>query len=299
MLFTDHLKFWLTYCYFKINKNRKTQIIVSDAESDRINHYIKIDSTFTLDQPKQVNEVSRFSRTGYAYDWYRIFDQADTRLCAFRFGEISSVIHQPSFCKSRPITSDNCNNILMPFNTVRHFRFVNDHREFTKKLNAAVWRGAAYQEKRKTFLNITREIELCNTADTSRYSARSLFGQPKNYLSLKQQLNYKFIFAIEGNDVATNLKWAMSSNSAVIMPRPTNETWFCESLLEPGRHFIEIRPDYADIEEKLTYYLDHPLETQEIISEANDFCRPFRNLKRQFDIATVVAEKYFSLLVCD
>ena len=47
-------------------------------------------------------------------------------------------------------------------------------------------------------------------------------------------LNYKFILAIEGYDVATNLKWIMSSNSLAVMPRPTYATWFMEGTLIPG-----------------------------------------------------------------
>jgi hypothetical protein len=295
MYFTDHLKFWLNYRASKTTK-QKIQRSLNDAETNRLLHYIKLDTNFTLKQPQPVNVVSLFHKTGYAYDWYRIFDRSEDRLCQHLFGDISFVADQPSFCKSRPISIDNQNNVLMPLNTVRHFRFLNDDTQFNQKINGAVWRGAAYKEKRRDFLEKTKDMDLCNTADTSPHSGRSLTGTSKNFMSLQKQLRYKFVFAIEGNDVASNLKWAMSSNSAVIMPKPTKETWFCESFLEPGRHFIEIRPDYADIEEKLDYFLDHPIETQEIIGEANRFCEPFKDLERQFEIARLVADKYFSLL---
>ena len=50
----------------------------------------------------------------------------------------------------------------------------------------------------------------------------------KKFLSVKKQLQYKFIFCPEGNDVATNLKWVLSSNSSGMMPKPKFETWFME-----------------------------------------------------------------------
>ena len=52
------------------------------------------------------------------------------------------------------------------------------------------------------------------------------FLRPK--LSILEQLEYKFVLCLEGNDVATNLKWVMSSNSLAVMPKPRYETWFME-----------------------------------------------------------------------
>ena len=40
-------------------------------------------------------------------------------------------------------------------------------------------------------------------------------------LTIREHLDYKFIMALEGNDVASNLKWVMSSNSIAVMTRPT------------------------------------------------------------------------------
>lgn len=59
--------------------------------------------------------------------------------------------------------------------------------------------------------------------------------------TIREHLDYKFIMAIEGNDVASNLKWVMSSNSLAVMPRPTCETWFMEGTLIPDYHYIEVR----------------------------------------------------------
>lgn len=76
--------------------------------------------------------------------------------------------------------------------------------------------------------------------------------------TIREHLDYKFIMAIEGNDVASNLKWVMSSNSLAVMPRPTCETWFMEGTLIPDYHYIEVKDDFSDLEEKLNYYIAHP-----------------------------------------
>ena len=44
-------------------------------------------------------------------------------------------------------------------------------------------------------------------------------------ISIQAHLNCKFIMALEGNDVASNLKWVMSSNSIAVM-QAYCETWF-------------------------------------------------------------------------
>ena len=51
---------------------------------------------------------------------------------------------------------------------------------------------------------------------------------------------------VEGVDVATNLKWVMSSNSIAVMPKPEIESWFMEKTLIPDFHYIEIKKDYSE-----------------------------------------------------
>jgi hypothetical protein len=99
----------------------------------------------------------------------------------------------------------------------------------------------------------------------------------KPHISMYDHLNYKFILAIEGYDVATNLKWIMSSNSLAVMPRPTYETWFMEGTLIPGYHYVEIRPDYSDLEERMRYYIEHPDEAEAIIAHAHEYVAQSRH----------------------
>jgi hypothetical protein len=46
-------------------------------------------------------------------------------------------------------------------------------------------------------------------------------------------LQYKGIIMIEGNDVASGLKWALLSQSVVLMPHPKHTSWCMEELLQP------------------------------------------------------------------
>ncbi len=101
--------------------------------------------------------------------------------------------------------------------------------------------------------------------------------------------------ALEGNDVASNLKWVMSSNSLAVMTRPTCETWFMEGTLKPGVHYVEVREDFSDLPEKLQHYIAHPNEAETIIRQAHEYVAQFQNPKRERLIALLVMDKYFRL----
>lgn len=115
----------------------------------------------------------------------------------------------------------------------------------------------------------------------------------KPHISMYDHLRYRYILAIEGNDVATNLKWVMSTNSLAVMPRPTYETWFMEGTLIPGYHYVEIRPDYADLEERMHHYSTHPEEAEAIVAHAHAYIDQFRDRRRERLISLLVLKAYF------
>ena len=78
---------------------------------------------------------------------------------------------------------------------------------------------------------------------------------------------------MEGNDVASNLKWVMSSNSIAVMPKPKYETWFMEGLLIPDQHYILIKDDYSDLETRLKFFLDHPQKAKFNCRKCQQACK--------------------------
>ena len=112
-------------------------------------------------------------------------------------------------------------------------------------------------------------------------------------LTIGEHLDYKFIMSLEGNDVASNLKWVMSSNSIAVTPRLTCETWFMEGTLRPNYHYIEVKDDFSDLEERLQYYIEHPDEAEAIIRHAHEYVAQFRDKKREKLISLLALKKYF------
>ncbi|WP_240455656.1 glycosyl transferase family 90 [Halomonas faecis] len=259
----------------------------------RVQYYNRLSEPF--DPSEQSRRIDAFQREK---SWSYYLDLL-TLLRAFPgeyrfdhlFGDVKWVPERPALVKSRPIVSDNANAVLLKLNRVRHYYFVDDKVPFEAKHDQLVWRGACHQPHRQYFIQAFHDHPLCNVGDVHRKAQ----GMPwhRAFMSVPEQLNYKFILSIEGNDVATNLKWAMASNSLCFMTRPKFETWFMEGTLIPAYHYVELKDDYSDLEEKIHYYTHHPDEAKAIVRNANRYVAQFRNESRERLIGMLVLQKYF------
>ena len=218
----------------------------------------------------------------------------------YLFGDIRDIPDSPTVVKSRNICIDNGNAVLLNLDKCRHFVFLNDRKDFCDKKDIAIFRGqVGTRENRIRFMEMFghhHRIEATNTVAKGGLFSGNPDGKATSpRLSLYEHLDYKYIMALEGNDVASNLKWVMSSISLAVMPRPTCETWFMEGRLKPNVHYIEIRDDYADLIEKMDYYTAHPDEAKAIARNANQYVGQFRDKRRERYIALLVMQRYFSL----
>lgn len=205
-------------------------------------------------------------------------------------GDITYVDDVPSIVKSRPIEGDNARSVLMKLDKVRHFIFVDDRLTFREKEDRAIFRGKIDSKPiRLRLMDMYWGNPRFDLGAIDNVRAEWTCGK----ISIYDHLRYKYILALEGNDVASNLKWVMSSNSLAVMPRPTYETWFMEGTLVPGYHYVEVRADLADLEEKMNYYTAHPDEAEAIIRHAHEYVEQFTDKKREEIISLMVLDKYF------
>ncbi len=197
----------------------------------------------------------------------------------------------PALVKSRVLKADLSNSVLLKLDQHRHFRFVKDDKCFTEKRDMAIFRGKIRLSRQRTqFLKMYFGSRVCDCGIVEHETDHPEWITPRK--SIAEHLDYKYIMCLEGNDVATNLKWVMSSNSIAVMPRPTCETWFMEGRLVPNYHYIEIKDDLSDLEERMQYYSSHPAEAQEIINHAHEYVAQFWDEERERIISLLVMEKY-------
>ncbi|WP_269929846.1 glycosyl transferase family 90 [Aminobacter sp. HY435] len=263
------------------------------ALSRRLNYYNKLTHVRLPDGLASTVAGIPMRSSRYYYDLkeHARYFPRDFRLNHL-FGDITLVPDVPAIVKSRPIGDANENSVLMKLDKFRHFRLYRDDIAFGDKLPKAVWRGSDNNPKRTALIERYQGHPLCdvglNGSDASDRRSRP-------FLSPVDQMRYRYIISIEGIDVATNLKWVMASNSLCMMPEPVFETWFMEGALEPGSHYVRLRPDCADLEEKILYYEAHQDEARAIVQQANAHVAQFADETRERQLSLLVLAKYFAL----
>jgi len=271
-----------------LNKHDKAVI------TNRVNYYNKLN---TVSQPGSnaiaLSDMQLFkSPKAYNFDTFEYTRYFDKSLKAnFLFGDVIHVPQEPSIQKSRPIAGDNANAVLLNLDKKRHFIFLKDSKKFADKKNMLIGRGTMSQPHRIRFMEMYFDNPLFNLGQVNKNGGNIKWLKPK--LSITAHLDYKFILSLEGNDVATNLKWIMSSNSIAVMPKPKYETWFMEGTLIPNHHYILLNDDYSDAEEKINHYITHPKEAEAIVQNANAFVKQFLNKQQEDLISLLVLQKYF------
>ena len=262
----------------------------------RVAYYNKLSNTITLKNPVLLSEIKTVPGSKvYFFDLYqysRYFNQKLKGL--FLFGDITEVPKQPTFVKSRPIGDNNANSVLLKWNKLRHFMFIKkEQKTYPEKKNMLVSRGKVHktQAHRIKFIEKYFAHPMCNIGRVNTNDLNPLWKVPR--LSIDQQLDYKFILCLEGNDVASNLKWVMSSQSIAVMPKPKYETWFMEGLLVADVHYIIIKDDYTDLEQRLNYYINNQDKALQIIENANAYVQQFKNQENETLISLLTLKKYF------
>lgn len=274
----------------------------------RVDYYCRLlaDTPYDHDewqrQAVEIGSQPMTSQSVYYYDaleYARWFDQHLRWI--LKSGDIDYALTLPSITKSRPLHEDTSCNVLLNLEKVRHFLFVNDKKAFTEKKDVAIFRGKIGQRTGRS----DGAVKMNRFEFATRFHGHPMFdiGAIGNQfpqwhsekLTIGEHLDYKFIMSLEGNDVASNLKWVMSSNSIAVTPALTCETWFMEGTLKPDYHYIEIKADFSDIEEKLQYYINHPDEAQQIIDHAHEYIDQFRDQKRERLISLLVLKRYFDI----
>lgn len=281
-----------------------------DYMLQRVNYYIRIRNSWKISGRDNLTRsrswihytgaVGNYQRKMFHTAYY--FDQHDvTRWFPphlrwnFCPGDVYFTPEVPTIVKSRLLAADNQNSVVLKLDKLRHFMYVHDTKPFREKKDCAIFRGKIRQSRLRTlFLQKFFGHPMCNCGVVGKNE-----GCPDEWMTekktIREHLDYKFIIALEGNDVASNLKWVMSSNSLAVMTRPTCETWFMEGTLIPDYHYVEVKEDFSDFEEKLRYYINHPEKAEEIIRHAHEYVDQFRNDEREELLQLMVMERYFEL----
>ncbi|WP_158285653.1 glycosyl transferase family 90 [Pseudohoeflea suaedae] len=231
----------------------------------------------------------RSSRYFYDLNEYLKYFPAHLRV-DYLFGDITHVPGHASLVKSRPISRENVNSVLLNLDKLRHFKLTSDRRAWNDKAGRAVWRGGIHNRLRTA---LVRRHAGNPAADVGHIGEPFEGIAPKSFMTREEQMAYRYIISVEGNDVATNLKWIMASGSVCLMTRPRFETWFLESRLVPDLHYVELADDFSDLDEKIDALEADPDRALRIVANANAYVRHMADRKLERIVSLLVLQKYF------
>lgn len=87
-------------------------------------------------------------------------------------------------------------------------------------------------------------------------------------VSPAEQLENKYILCLNGNDVASNLYWVLSTQSIAFKENSTYEV-LPDYFLKPWVHFVPIVSGLSDLQEKMDYCEANPDLCKRIVDNAN------------------------------
>ncbi len=303
--------YWSEYTPRCFSRMRLSQLLTKvrkrpdqDYILQRVDYYNKLTASSSINQTLwnetavALKDQPMTNQKTYYFDAMEIARYFSGKLkWVLLHGDITRLLPVPTIVKSRPLSADNQNSVLLNLDKVRHFLFVNDHKPWREKKDVAIFRGdlGILKENRTLFMSryANGQSAMVDAASTNLWEEHPEWQKEK--MTIGEHLDYKFIMSLEGNDVASNLKWVMSSNSIAVSPKPTCETWFMEGTLIPNYHYIEVKDDFSDLEDRLAYYISHPEEAEAIIQHAHEYVRQFQDKEREKIISLLVLKKYFEV----
>ena len=294
-------------CIFLINKYFNKSIFkdIWDQRLKYLKDVKKISNKYT--QPDNY-----YYTMNYEFDTYckTFIDKIFEKSILIQTGDVHFNTPIPIITKTRPISindsNEKINNVIFRLEINRHWfnpikEVIKNDILFNEKNNKIVWRGASngflYDETRPSRLALCKKYNensnpMIDIGFVNNYE--DLNGKGK--LSIAEQLKSKFIISLEGGDVGTGLKWMLYSNSTVIMPKPTMEGWFMEGLLEPWVHYVPLKNDFSDLEEKYEWCLNNLEKCEEIATNGKKYMEQFLDEDTEKKIETLIIQKYNELV---
>lgn len=268
---------------------------------------------------KKMEELLMNNRTdikyNYLHDLYKIWKRLsseyktdDKKIVWYPYDRVER-FDLPILVKTRSLDNPRYGSIIFKLNKARHFRIMNelldkgDRLTFEKKKSGVVWRGKSTgygfdnnipfrPQSRETLIKKygdlpPSDIDIGLTTADKKYEKYE-----KPFMTIDQMLEYRYIISVEGNDVATNLKWIMASNSIVMMPKPTIESWFLENHLMPYVHYIPLKNDFSDLMEQYLKAEQNPVMCQNILRNAKEYVRQFIESSVEIDLQCKILVYY-------
>jgi len=124
-----------------------------------------------------------------------------------------------------------------------------------------------------------------------RWMESNDLGLFQSVLTIEEQLCNKFLLALDGNDIPSNLFWGLRSNSVVFKGDSRWETALCAGL-KPWVHYVPVENCADDISKKFETMLTQPELCEKIINNAHRYMENFVDSQLRTALDYLTLKKY-------
>jgi hypothetical protein len=190
-------------------------------------------------------------------------------------------------------TKDIKNNL----NQFLRFRFV---KKWSKKYNIKFTKDYDWNEEshwsnlynsKPNSKNFHLDVSIYNKKYIENYFKNNINMIGSFMLFWKEMCQYKYILNLDGHDSSTAIINILKSNSLMISPIPK---WHIvvNFKLEPWVHYVPLKDDTSDLEEKLKWCNSNQEKCEEIVKNASEYISQF-NEKSEQEIEKRIFEKLY------
>ncbi len=230
-------------------------------------------------------------------NFFEPFDKFDTlndqTLFPLYFGESGSTHSIPCIRKSRRQEDDT--SVIFNFRTLRLTQpcseAIKNDIAWDRKMNNVIWRGATTGKKQRVDF-VKKYFDKYDVAFATTKQKPEMANLKRKKVSIKDQLNYKFIVSLEGNDVASNLRWVLASNSVPVMTKPYWQSWIIEQKLEPNVHYLQLNDDLSNLEELLSWAESHGDECKQIALNGKKYMSQFLDKGNDLPVQKMLLDEF-------
>jgi hypothetical protein len=226
----------------------------------------------------------------------------------FTYGDNIEDNSNVGFVKCRTSINDP-SVILRSFSLKRHwsnyYSRPNDI-PYRRKKDVVFWRGTTTGDEKdkgnrftlvkRWFSSSPRIIDVGFSSICQRKDNYQTFLKSK--CTIEEMLHHKYLISAPGNDKDTGLNWKLNSNSVVMMPQPQKCSWLMEYKLIPNYHYVLLKDDYSDLEDKYYWCQRNEMNCTQIIQNAHSFMQNFKNDRTERKIELEVVRQYFKKTSC-
>lgn len=95
-------------------------------------------------------------------------------------------------------------------------------------------------------------------------------GITKPFVTPQDQLNYRYLLAIDGEAAPASLPWQLFSGSTLLKSDSTVSEWFY-SALKPDVHYVPFNPNRSELKDKILWLRENDDQAREIAMNAQAF----------------------------